>query len=78
MVYNFCTGLNLVLVNYTAGIMTTVRMVPVPLEGNQLNGTWNFDDYCFEKPENHRSWLYSLITCLTIASDSLNQKLPNK
>lgn len=24
--------------------------------------------------KNHRSWLYSLITCLTIASDSLNHK----
>lgn len=34
----------------------------------------SFDDYCFEKTENHRSWLYSLITCLTIASDSLNHK----
>lgn len=53
-------------------------MLPVPLEGKQLNGTWDFDDYCFERPENHRSWLYSLITCLTIASDSLNQRLPNK
>lgn len=52
--------------------MTTV--LPASLEGNQLNGTWNFDDYCFEKTENHRSWLYSLITCLTIASDSLNYK----
>lgn len=45
-------------------------MLQTCLEGNQLNGTWNFDDYCFEKTENHRSWLYSLITCLTIASDS--------
>lgn len=49
-------------------------MLPTCLEGNQLDGTWNFDDYCFEKTENHRSGLYGLITCLTIASDSLNHK----
>lgn len=49
-------------------------MLPTCFEGNQLNGTWNLNDYCFEKAENHRSWLYSLITRLTIASDSLNHK----
>ena len=49
-------------------------MLPTRLKGIQLNGTWSFDDYCFEKTENHRSWLYSLITCLTIASESLNHK----
>lgn len=54
--------------------MTTTSMLPACLEGNSLNGTWNFDDYGSEKMENHRSWLYSLITCLTIAGDSLNHK----
>lgn len=51
MVYNFCTGHNLLLVNSTAGIMTAARTLPVPLGWNPLNGTWNLMIIALKNPK---------------------------
>lgn len=44
------------------GMNDNTKMMPVILDGNNLNGAGNSDDYCFQKTENHRSRLYGLIT----------------